>query len=384
MNTPITEYIKSIIKSDGRITFARFMDIALYHNDYGYYMADIQRIGKEGDFYTSPDVQPFMGKVLGEQLQRIWESLGKKPFSVIEMGAGKGLMAFDVLNHVRDSYPEFFDNITYIIIEKSINFKERQKKLLNLFNAKVKWVDSIQDLNKFGRLEGCVLTNEFVDALPFHRVYQDKDKFKEVFVTTTDGIFSEVIDEPSTEKLFQHVNRLKLPLIDGMKTEVNLAAMEWLKDISAILNKGFVITIDYGYPAYIYYGPSKSNGTFLCYYKHTTNENPYERIGLQDITAHVDFTSLALEGNELGLDLLAFTDMASFLMFNGKDLIEKEFLAAQEMNQVASFKKLSAIKNLIHPEGMGGTFKVLIQGKNVELKHLIDDRSNKKDMLSLD
>ena len=384
MNTPITEYIKNIIKSEGKITFARFMDIALYHNDYGYYMADIQRIGKDGDFYTSPDVQPFMGKVLGEQLQKMWESLGKVPFSVIEMGAGKGLMAFDILSHIKDVHPEFFDNLTYIIIEKSVNFRERQEKLLGDFNEKVKWADSIYDLNMSNKLTGCVLTNELVDALPFHRVYQDNDTFKELFVTIENDLFTEVIDAPSTDKLLQHMKRLKLPLVDGMKTEINLAAMEWQKDIASILDKGFVLTIDYGYPASIYYAPSRSKGTFLCYYKHTTNENPYERIGLQDITAHVDFTSLALEGKELGLDLIAFTDMASFLMFNGKDLIEKEFQVGLDLNQVTAFKKISAIKNLIHPEGMGGTFKVLIQGKNVEANHLIDERANKKALLGVD
>ncbi|MGR3317516.1 MAG: class I SAM-dependent methyltransferase [Candidatus Anammoxibacter sp.] len=375
MTTNILEYLKRLIKAEGRITFARYMDIALYHPEFGYYCTDIPKIGKDGDYYTGSDVHPFMGQVLGAQLIKMWEILGREDFYIVEMGAGKGLMALDILEYIKDNSQMFYKRLTYIIIERSKTFKAKQKKLLAPFNGKTQWLDSISCFNDSKRITGTFISNELVDALPFHRVYQDEDGLKELFVTIDQDKFIEEVGELSTDKLSNYIKRLKIPLTDGMKTEINLEAMNWMKSVAAAIHKGFAITIDYGFPAHLYYEPSRTKGTFLCYHNHSVNEKPFERIGKQDITAHVDFTSLALEGKESGLDLLSYTNLSSFLISYGKDILEKEMEKIQSLNQVSAFKASSAIKNLIHPEGMGGKFKVLIQCKNVGL----DDGNNIKD-----
>lgn len=383
MPNDISKYLKYVIKSEGKITFARFMDIALYHHEFGYYITNKQKIGKSGDYYTSPDVHPFFGQVLSKQLMEMWSILGEKHFYIVEIGAGKGLMALDILKYIKQNLPGFYEHLTYIIIEKSKTFKVNQYELLASYKEKINWFDSISCFYDSKGFTGCVLSNELFDALPFHRVYQEGMELKELFVTIDKGKFTEKTGKLSSDKLSNHIKRLKIPLIDGMKTEINLEAMHWIRSIASIIHQGFVITIDYGYPAHLYYSPSKNNGTFLCYYNHSTNEEPLERIGEQDITAHVDFTSLALEGNELGLDLLAYTDLSSFLILHGKDILEKEIEKIQVLNNINAFKTSSAIKNLIHPEGMGGTFKALIQGKNVDTKSLIEKPFDKSYLLAL-
>ncbi|MGR3177858.1 MAG: class I SAM-dependent methyltransferase [Candidatus Anammoxibacter sp.] len=386
MTNNISEYLKQLIKSDGRITFARYMDIALYHPEFGYYCTDIPKIGKDGDYYTSPDVHPFMGQVLGTQLIEMWKILGEETFYIVEMGAGKGLMALDILKYIKENSQRFYKCLTYIIIEKSNTFRANQSKLLNPFKEKIQWLDSISCLNNSKKFIGTFISNELVDALPFHRVYQDGNALKELFVTIDQDTFVEEVGELSTGKLSNYLKRLKISLTDGMKTEINLEAVNWMKSVASALHKGFVITIDYGFPAHIYYEPSRINGTFLCYHNHSVNEKPFERIGKQDITAHVDYTSLAFEGRESGLDLLSYTDLSSFLVSYGKEILEKEMERIQGLNQISAFKATSAIKNLIHPEGMGGKFKVLIQCKNVDVNDgniLKDKHLNRNHILGL-
>ncbi|MGR3219130.1 MAG: class I SAM-dependent methyltransferase [Candidatus Anammoxibacter sp.] len=368
MTNNISEYLKQLIKSKGRITFAGYMDIALYHPEFGYYCTDIPKIGKDGDYYTGPDVHPFMGRVLGAHLIEMWKTLGKESFYIIEMGAGKGLMAMDILKYIKENSLAFYKCLSYIIIERSNTFRNSQNKLLSAFNEKIQWSDSINCFNNNSeKLIGTIISNELVDALPFHRVYQEGDELKELFVTMEQGEFIEEVGELSTDKLSNYLKRLKISLTDGMKTEINLHAMDWMQSVASVLHKGFVTTIDYGFPARVYYEPARMNGTSLCYHNHSVNEKPFERIGEQDITAHVDFTSLAFEGRESGLNLLSYTDLPPFLISYGKDILEKEMERIQGLSRISAFKASSAIKNLIHPEGMGGKFKVLIQSKNVDV-----------------
>lgn len=383
-----SEYIKQLIRSEGRITFARFMDIALYHPEFGYYSVDRPKIGKTGDYYTSSDVHPFMGQALGSQLMEMWNILGKGDFCALEMGAGKGLMALDIMEYIKENLPEFYECLTYIIIEKSPSFKIKQFELLTKrFKEKVQWLDSLSCFNDSKGFTGCVISNELVDALPFHRVCQDGNELKELYVAIDQERFAEQTGDLSTDRLINYIKRLQISLADGMKTEINLEAMDWIKNVASILQKGFVITIDYGLPAYLYYAPSRNRGTFLCYYRHSTNEEPFARIGEQDITAHVEFTSLALEGIVYGLDPLAYTDTSMFLVSYGKDILEKEMGRIQSLSNIKAFKTSAAIKNLIHPEGIGGTLKVLIQGKDVDKESLkeslMEKLSNRTHLLGL-
>lgn len=377
------DYVKQLINSQGKITFARFMEIALYHPEIGYYNSEKQIIGKGGDYYTAPDVHSFMGQVLGKYLVEMWKRLNNEDFFIIEIGAGKGLMALDIIEYINKNFPNIYKCLTYFIIEKSKSLKVKQKNLLYKYIEKIEWLDSIFYFKNHKDFTGYVLSNELIDALPFHRVQQCKNKLKEIFISLNRDQLVDEIDELSTDRLLDYFKRINITLAEGMKTEVNLEAMNWINNIASIMDKGFVITIDYGFPAHLYYSSSKYNGTFLCYYNHSINENPYEKIGRQDITAHVDFTSLALEGKEVGLDLLAYTDLASFLMVYGKDILEQEIKKVQHLDKISAFKATTAIKNLIHPEGMGGAFKVLIQGKNVEPGVIIDNQYNKMEFLGL-
>lgn len=384
MPNTIPKHITELISSEGKITFARFMEIALYDPESGYYSSAAERIGRDGDFYTSPDVHPFVGRVLGAQLITMWRLLGKKRFGVIEMGAGKGVMAADILEYIKVTEPGLYNCLTYNIIEKSKAFRARQSRSLDDYGSVVRWLDSLSSLDKDSHFSGCILSNEFVDALPFHRVYQGRDGLKEVYVTRDrKGELAETIGELSTNRLAAYIDRLGIALACETRTEINLEAMNWIRDVSGILDEGFVLTIDYGFPAHLYYDPSRTDGTFICYHKHTTNEEPFKRIGRQDITAHVDFTSLALEGVRNGLSLAAYTNLPLFLTSQGREALVNEIENLQQRDQVTAFKGASAIKNLIHPEGMGGKFKVMLQAKNVNASDMIEDRFNKRDALRL-
>lgn len=391
MPNPLIELIKGIIQTDGKITFARFMETALYHPEFGYYNNAKPKIGKEGDFYTSPDVHPFIGRVLAEVMRNMWWILGSRDFFIVEIGAGKGILAMDILNDIKGYNPQFYKHITYIIIEKSPAFKAKQHELLADYQEKVLWVDSLSCLKDKGGFTGCLLSNELLDSFPFHCVMQKGKHLKELYVTYKNGKFVEEIGELSTNDLSDHLKRLKIGLPDGARTEINLEIMKWVRGVAAALNNGFVLTIDYGFPSHLYYAPFRDKGTLLCYFQHTANEEPFERVGKQDITAHVDFTSLTLEGSACGLDLLAFTDLSSFLTYCGSDILEKEIenglhksAYSDSYDQIKSFKTLSAIKSLIHPEGMGGRFKVLVQGKGIKTSYLAEMTYNKKDLLKID
>lgn len=390
MSTPLIELIKGMIQTDGKITFTRFMETALYHPEFGYYNSPRPKIGKEGDFYTSPDVHPFLGRVLAKVMEDMWRILGSRAFFIVEIGAGKGILAMDILNDIKAYNPQFYKHITYVIIEKGRAFKARQHELLADYQETVLWVDSLSCLKDKGGFTGCLLSNELLDSFPFHRVIQKGNRLKELYVAYKDGRFVEEIGELSTNDLSDYLKRLQIRLQDGGRTEINLEMLKWVKDAAATLNNGFVLTIDYGFPGHLYYAPFRNKGTSLCYFHHTANEEPFERVGEQDITAHVDFTSLTLEGTACGLNLLAFTDMASFLTYCGSDILEKEIkdgidklTRLDNYDQLKSFKTLSAIKNLIHPEGMGGRFKVLVQGKGIETSYLREMTYNKNDLLKI-
>lgn len=379
-----TENIKDLISSKGSITFAEFMETALYHPRFGYYnSAEKPKIGADGDFYTSSDVHPFIGKVLAHEFKTMFEILGTNSFSIVEMGAGKGTMALDILNEINKYDPDFYDIISYIIIEKSYAFRSRQQELLKDCRQKVKWINSLTELKDAGGFTGSFFSNELVDSFPFNRVYQDGTEFKEIYVSLNNDLLVEKTGKLSTGALLEYFKRLNISLPDGMKTEVNLEALSWVKDVSLATNKGFIITIDYGYPAHLYYAPARMNGTFMCYFNHSVNEEPFERVGRQDITAHIDFTSIAIEGKRVGLELSTFTSLPFYLMDKGKDILEEEISKLQDIDSVNAFKSSSAIKNLIHPEGMGGKFKVMIQTKGIDVEYPFNSHFNRKKLLEI-
>jgi len=220
------------------------------------------------------------------------------------------------------------------------------------------------------QIQGCFLSNELVDAFPVHRVVLDRGSLKEIYVTQQNGQFEEQWGEPSDPRIHDYIRSMQVSLEEGQKAEVNLRALEWMEKVGRCLKKGFVLTIDYGYLAKELYAPHRREGTLLCYYQHRISEDPYERIGEQDITSHVNFTSLIQKGEEVGLQFTGFVPQYQFLI--GLGILEEMESLAGELSEMEGLRLRLSLKHLIEPEtGMGEVFKVLIQHKEID-KPLLD------------
>ncbi len=351
----LSEIIKEKIQHQGPISFRDFMEMALYYPELGYYSSAKEKIGKMGDYYTSPNLTPVFGEIIGRQLEEMWRILGGKEFTVVEMGAGMGLLSGDVLAYLKKN-EELYNNLNFRIIEKSPAMRREQKKLLH---EKVTWHYSLEELRG---IRGCIFSNELVDAFPVHLVVMENE-LMEVFVDYENG-FIEIL-KPASDELKNYFDEPGVVLPQGYRTEVNLDAINWIKEIGASLNVGFVMTIDYGYPSFELYRDYRNRGTLMCYYKHTANETPFEHIGEQDITTHVNFSALFQWGRKNGLELCGFTDQSHFLIGLG---IEEYLIRLQENEPENYLKKMLPIKTLMME--MGDTFKILIQEKGVDCSEL--------------
>jgi len=354
----LAKVIKSLIKKSGPITFAKFMELALYHPEYGYYSGGRARIGKRGDYYTSPSVHPAFGEVLGRFICCAWESVEVADFTIVEIGGGKGFLALDILDSIKRDNPALYDVLSYSILELSPRIREEGEIVLREHLPKVKWIDSLSSLEP---VTGVFISNELVDSFPFHRAKFKDGKMFEIFVALRDDDFVEVLGEPSSPDLKGYFEGYDLGFEDEQEVEINLRAKEWLLEVGSSLSSGFVLTIDYGFLAPELYSTVRMKGTFRCFYKHTINENPYSYIGEQDITAHVDFSNLIRVGESLGLNAIKYTTQGQFMVDWGVlDIMER-----YSSSDIASQKSRMAIKNLFLPELMGDRFKVLIQAKEL-------------------
>lgn len=358
--------ISSEITRHGPIPFVRFMELALYHPQYGYYMrrpdgADHERIGWSGDFYTSADVHPILGRAIATQAGQMDELLGRPtPFTIVEMGAGKGLLAKDCLAAIHANRDDFASRVRYVLIERSPAMQALQRQNLAPWLHEPGLVTWIEGLDALGpqSMTGLFFSNELVDAFPVHRIQMVAGQAQELFVGYRDGRFEECLKPLSTPALNQYLQRLNPTWQDGYRTEVNLHALEWMDQVAQRIDRGFVVTIDYGHTAQDLYGPDRKDGTFLCYYQQLTGDVPYVRIGQQDMTAHVDFTSLATVGAAAGLSVTGFTNQMSFLMGLGV-----ETMIGQLDPESPEF---GAAIHLLKPDGMGRTFKILVQHRGIE------------------
>lgn len=361
----LTKIIKSQIKMHGSITFCKFMELALYHKDFGYYTAGRDRIGKKGDFYTSPCVHPAFGEIIGRFIKKSSELVDAKNFKVIEMGAGKGYLALDILDSIKSNYPELYTNLRYLISETSPAQIEDGMKLLSEHNNRVSWIDSISDLEN-SSVSGVFLSNELLDSFPFHRVKYTDHKIMEIYVGRNNNEFIEIEGEPSFPEFKDYLETCGLEFLDGQEFEVRTNVKKWLLEVSRILDKGFVLTIDYGFLAPELFNPSRTKGTYKCMHKHAINDNPYINIGVQDITAHVDFSNLITIGESFGLKTIKYITQGQFLIDWGiLDILERY---SSDERSVNSQKEILAIKNLFLPSLMGDRFKALIQYKNLDGK----------------
>jgi SAM-dependent MidA family methyltransferase len=348
------EIIIEKIKKDGPISFHDFMEMALYYPGYGYYTSSSEKIGKNGDYYTSPMVSPVFGILIARQIEEIWKILGEEAFTIVEYGAGNGKLCYDILEALSKN-GSLYNNLHYCIIEKSPAMQEVEKLLLA--GKPVSWHHDLSEIKNFS---GCIISNELLDNFSVHQVVK-RDKLMEVQVDYKDG-FVETL-QPASETLVEYFDELKVELPDGFRTEVNLEAINWLSDISKNLKRGYVITIDYGFPAFELYRNYRKEGTIVCYNKHKVSTTPYLNIGSQDITAHVNFSALYHWGQKQGLTCCGFTAQGHFLKALGfKDQVKD--MLVQPASKMPDIRKLLFLEETLLYE-MGQKFKVLVQQKGI-------------------
>jgi SAM-dependent MidA family methyltransferase len=374
-STTENEALKDIIRriaEAGAITFREFMALALYHPRHGYYCSPREKMGRQGDYLTSPEVHPIFGWLVGKQLGQMWEIVGRpQPFAIVEMGAGSGALARDILDWARRHAPEFFAALEYRLVEVSDELAARQRRAVREVDErleKVSWLSSLEAIPE-GVVVGCFLSNELADAFPVHRVTVRAGHLQEVYVGWRDGRFEESLGPPSTPALEEYFRRLGLLPGEDCLAEVNLDALDWMRAVARALGRGFVMTFDYGYPAELLYAPWRRQGTLLCFYRHNPSTDPYARVGRQDMTSHVDFTSLVQAGQEAGLRPVGLTSQTRFLEALG--IAGALAGAAQgDLSLEEYFARRRALTELLDPAGLG-RIQVLIQGKSVQSPPLL-------------
>jgi len=361
-NAALKEAILSRIHREGPITFRDFMEMALYTPGLGYYASRREKMGRSGDYLTSPEVSPIFGAMLGRQLREMWDALGRpETFCAVEAGAGNGSLCRDILRWARRDGEGFGAALRYTIVETSGNLAGRQRETLEEegLAGSVDWRETLPQA-----VEGCIFSNELLDAMPVHRVAVVDGELREVFVVAEGGSFHEVLRPPSAPAIEAYFQRLGLLPGEGCRAEVNLAALDWVRRAAAALSRGFLMTLDYGYEAAELYAPWRTHGTLLCFYRHNPGDDPYARIGRQDITSHVDFTSVRRAGEEAGLTTLGLVSQSEFLMNLGlPDALPPIGEGETDLEQY--YVRRRAVVELVDPAGLG-RIKVLVQAKGVE------------------
>lgn len=360
-----------------RLTFAEFMELALYHEDYGYYTAHRTPLGPAGDFVTAAHLGSDFGELIAQQLAEMWHRLGCcNPFHIVEMGPGQGLLADTILTYLHQQAADCFSAAQYTLIETSPTLRTQQQQGLQPWQnlgMPIRWC-SLAELPP-ASITGCFFSNELVDAFPAHRITLTETGLQEQYVVESkrpEQWFQASLGPLSTSALSQYFESLDLSLTSppypiGYTTEVNLAALHWMETVASKLHQGYVITVDYGYSAQRYYLPRRAQGTLQCYYRHSFHDNPFINMGQQDITTHVNFTALEQQGQRHDLETLGCLPQELFLMALGlgdrlQQLSQLPGRDHTTLNQV--IQRRDALHQLISPLGLG-RFTVLIQGKGL-------------------
>ncbi|MBI4333418.1 MAG: SAM-dependent methyltransferase [Chloroflexi bacterium] len=363
--------IKDRIAASSPITFRDFMDMALYHPTLGYYCRDAERVGAHGDFYTSPATHPMFGALLALQLEQMWELLDKPDvFQVVEAGAGKGLLAQDILGYLPHLSPAFAGSLRYTAWEKQSAFA---------VPAPPGAASDPQLTSLPNRITGCILSNELLDALPVHRLVMLDGRLQEIYVTVKDGEFVEMAGSPSSPAIEQYLAGENVCMVEGQQAEINLEAARWVGQAGQRLETGFLLTIDYGDLAPDLYSPTRRQGTLMTYHRHMAGSNYYVNIGQQDITSHVDFSAVISAGFRAGLAGQGLISQGRFLENLGLKVFIQQ-LRRRGLSLETYLANRFAMIELARPEGFGN-FKVLIQTRGLErvsLHGLTADNSSVK------
>lgn len=365
---------EEIDRAGGRITVARFMELVLYHPAHGYYLAPDRRPGRGGDFLTSPEASPYFGITLARQIAECWERLGRpRPFTVREYGAGVGGLAYDVIAGLHDTEPAILDGLDYRLVEP--NTHRIAQALAAMAEVGFAGIVSAEEPDVPGAdlpaITGVVLANEVADAFPVHRLVARGDGFREQYVvwTADDGQpawFAWAEGEPSSPELVAHWQGLRATGVaptDGDVLEVSPAAVDWFAGVGRGLARGYAIVIDYGYPATELYSGHRLGGLLRGYAEHTVTDDPFVRIGNQDLTAHVDFTALEAAGKAVGLVPAGLTTQGAFLSSLGLGDVLLDLQADPSTTPAEYYAAQAAVMRLIEPGGLG-RFRVLLMARD--------------------
>jgi len=357
-----------IAAQDGMIPFSRFMELALYAPRLGYYSGGSAKLGATGDFTTAPEMTPLFGAAVAKTAAAI---MAQSAPHLLEFGAGTGKLASAVLDALAAMDVAV---ASYTIIELSGELRARQQDALRAY-PQVRWVDGFP-----AQFSGVVLANEVLDAMPVELVERDQEGWQRQMVTVQDGAFA-LVGAPLDAALLDQVAR-QIPDADhlppGYLTEVHPVSAAFMGSLAAMFagGTGAALLFDYGFPAREYYLDQRSGGTLMCHYRHHAHPDPFYLPGLQDITAHVDFTAMALAAQDAGLDVLGYMSQAGFLLASG---IGELLLALDPQDHARYLPQANAVHKLLSPAEMGELFKVLVVGSGVALPDAFDpaDRTHR-------
>lgn len=324
------------------ISFARYLELALHEPGLGYYAAGARKFGPGGDFVTAPEMTPLFGRAIARQISQLLEP-GE---AILEFGAGTGALAASILGEL---------SVPYFILETSTELKQRQQQRLG---TNVQWLDQLPR-----DFRGVMVANEVLDAMPVHALAWTHAGILERGVCANEGQLS-WCDRPASGRVFTHASRIEveIPPSGRYESELGLLGPLWMRSLGRFLARGAILAIDYGFPAREYFHPQRSTGTLACHYRHHVHGDPFYLPGLQDITAHVDFSALARAATEGGLEVLGYSSQAQFLVNCGIT----ELLAAENPEDTKRYlPAASAVQKLLSPAEMGELFKVLVVGRGV-------------------
>lgn len=356
---PLLSILLKEIQQSGALPFRRFMELALYHPEHGYYASGRARIGKAGDFFTSVSVGRIYGRLLASICRECWERLERPAdFTIVEQGANDGSMAADLLDALREQDDSFSRTATYLIVEPFEINRQRQQERLREF-PEVRWVDSLEDLPEF---TGIHLSNELLDAFPVDVLRWSGANWEEECVACRDGLLSWTQRSIEDPYLQQATANLPTHLPQGFRVEINPGLSPWLATLHTKLQRGIILTVDYGQSGEDRYAPHRADGTVTAYRGHQRYNDPLPEPGLRDITAQVDFTTLAQSARAVGFVLLGYSDQHHFLVGTAEPWLRSlgDLTAASD----AARGDLRSLQTLLNPVTMGRQFKAIAFGKD--------------------
>lgn len=369
--TELTGIVLDEIEEAGRITFARFMELALYHPEHGYYLKVDRKAGRDGDFLTAPEASAYFGLTIARQIAECWERLDRpNPFEIREYGAGVGALAYDIMAGLSEESPDAFAALRYRLVEPNPHrVSQALAAMEEVGLGQIVDAETLGAMTEPEPIIGVIIANEVADALPVHRLIVNSGELLERYVTSIDSAFTEEIGPLSdpVRHIPAYFERHGITLVEGASYDVSPASAEWFASACRGLKRGYTIVVDYGYSVTTLFQQHRLQGTVRGYFGHTVTDDPFIRIGEQDLTGHVDFTALQEAGEREGMTLAGFTTQAAMLASLGLG----ERLLALQRDPTASISDYASaqavVMRLIDPGGLG-RFGVLLMAKHAPVE----------------